>query len=179
MSKRSHSLGAEKRKKGAGGAKTERLDVTMRLLVDMTFRYMCSHLRAAKCNLLASCTSWGLSVSLRVTPRSTCYRALRISHSHPNWTALANLWASSLHLNQPDYRDYSAWTWNVLKKTDLEMQSWSALWAVRVENTSRTEYILKANGFFTLHNICPFLSHFFCIQFFQKPTHLCPQAGTN
>ncbi len=96
----------------------------MRLLANVTFRYMCSHLGAAGCNLSASSTSWGLSVSLTVTARSSRYRAIRISHSHPNWTGSGTdkLWVSSLLLKQRDHGgDYSVWTWSVLQMTDSEL----------------------------------------------------------
>ena len=61
-------------KKNAGENWKKKLKVlvpTMRLLADVTFRYVCSHLGAAERNLLAGRASWGLSVSLEVTPEKT------------------------------------------------------------------------------------------------------------
>lgn len=180
MSKRLHSLGAEKRRK-LEKTNSERLDITMRLLANMTLWYMCSHLGAAECNLLAGSTSWGLSVSLTVTPRSSCYRAIRISHSHPNWTGLGtdNLWVSSPLLKQCDYEDYSVWTWSVVKMADSELiglriKQYQKLMGDKMISNDSNIWNYKY-----LHNKSINKQNFFSMQFFQKPTHLCPQAGTN
>lgn len=69
-------------------------------------------------------TSRGLSVSLTVNPRSTCYLATRSSHSYPNWTGLG---ADNLECRVCLSNNVTTGTWSVLKMTDLVMQWWSDL----------------------------------------------------
>lgn len=47
---------------------------TMRFLANMTFRYMCSHLRDMERNLLAGVSSEGLSIAVKVKARSSHFK---------------------------------------------------------------------------------------------------------